>query len=211
MNTTTTRGFLRGASLTGAQGFALAFGVLGVVSHLITLNITEFNANLALTTLLFAGAGALGAASLATEANWRSYGVLFALAGFIGCGGGYMLTTLSFVSRAQLEKMNATLWQGIHIVQFAIIGALTGLFIGIALWKWRASARLVIAGGLGFGIGYLVQVSLNDLVAEWLSDWVTRFAANDLVHMLLAGLLWGLGSAVCGLLGGAALGLALER
>ena len=67
-------------------------------------------------------------------------------------------------------------------------------------------ALLVLAGALGFGVGYLMQASLNDLFAEPLSELVARFTESDAFNLIIASLLWGLGSGLCGLLGGGAIG-----
>jgi hypothetical protein len=205
-----TRAFLAGASLAGAQGFAIAFAAMGLLMRVVTLNVTDASMNLALGTMLYGAAGALGAAYLASTMQWRTLTVLFALGGILGCGGGYLITGLLLTSRVQPEISNRTMVEAVYISQHAIIGALLGLFLGIALWDPKKLALLVLAGALGFGIGYLMQASLNDLLAEPLSDLVGRFTQSDAINLIAASLLWGLGSAVGGLLGGGVLGYALE-
>lgn len=208
--TMNTRTFLSGASLAGAQGFATAFAAMGLISRIVTLNVTEPNLLLALGTILYGTAGALGAAYLASTMKWRSLTLLFALGGILGCGGGYLLTGLFLTPQVHPQISNRTMVEAVYIAQHAVIGALLGLFLGIAFWDPKKILYLMFAGAMGFGIGYLMQSSLNDLLADLLSDLVARFTQSDAVNLLAASLLWGLGSAFCGLLGGGVLGYALE-
>lgn len=207
---TNTRVFLSGASLAGAQGFAIAFAAMGLLARILTINVTDANLVMALQTILYGAAGALGAAYLASTMQWKSLTLLFALAGILGCGGGYLITSLFLTPRVHPEISNRTTVEAVYIVQHAIIGALLGLFLGIAIWDPKKLALLIVAGALGFGIGFLMQMSLNDLLAEPLSDFVARFTDSNALNLIAASLLWGLGSGVCGLLGGGAIGYALE-
>jgi hypothetical protein len=204
------RAFLAGASLAGAQGFAIAFAAMGLLSRIVTLNVTDPNLLLALGTILYGAAGALGAAYLASTMQWRAFTLLFALGGILGCGGGYLMTSLLLTSRVEPEISNRTMVEAVYIAQHALIGALLGLFLGIAIWDPKKLLFLVLAGALGFGIGYLMQASLNDLLSDPLSEFVARFTESDALNLIAASLLWGLGSALCGLLGGGAVGYALE-
>ncbi len=208
--TENTKAFLAGASLAGAQGFAIAFAAMGLLSRIVTINVTDANLNLALGTILFGAAGALGAAYLASTMQWRAFTVLFALGGILGCGGGYLITTLLLTSRVQPEISNRTTIEAVYIAQHAVIGAALGLFLGVAIWDPKKLLLLIVTGAFGFGIGYLMQVSLNDLLAEPVSDLVARFSGSDTLNLIAASLLWGVGSALCGLLGGGAIGYALE-
>lgn len=212
MNSTMTspRAFLAGSSLAGAQGFGIAFAAMGMVLRVLTLNVTDPNLNLALGTILYGAAGALGAAYLASATRWRAYTMLFALGGILGCGGGYIVTTLALTSRIHPEITLRVIIEGVSILQHVIIGALLGLFLGIAIWKPRTLAFLIIGGALGFGIGFLMQVSLNDLLSAPLADFIARITESDAVNLIAASLLWGLGSALCGMLGGGAIGYALD-
>lgn len=214
MNSTTVtehpRTFLAGASLAGAQGFAIAFAAMGMVGRVLMLNVTDSNLSLAIGALLYGAAGALGAAYLAAATRWRAYTLLFALSGILGLGGGYLVTSLFLTARFNPETtMRATL-EGVQILQHAMMGALLGMFLGISLWKPRLAFALVIAGGIGFGLGFLMQTSLNDLLANPLSDFVARFTESNAVSVIAASLLWGVCSALCGLMGGGAIGYALE-
>ncbi len=204
------RAFLAGASLAGAQGFAIAFAAMGLLMRVVTINVSDASMMLALGTMLYGAAGALGAAYLASTMHWRALTVLFALGGILGCGGGYLVTGLLLTARVQPEISNRTMVEAVYIAQHAVIGALLGMFLGIALWDPKKLVLLVLAGAVGFGIGYLMQASLNDLLAEPLSDLVGRFTQSDALNLIAASLLWGLGSAVGGLLGGGVLGYALE-
>ena len=193
--------FLSGTSLVGAQGFAIAFAALGMIFRVLTYNITDPNINLALGTVLYAAAGALGAAYLATTMNWRGHTMLFTLAGILGCGGGYLITTFLFTSRLQPDITFRTTLEATYIGQAAVIGALLGLFLGIVIGNPRGVLLLILGGAIGFGIGYLMQTSLNDLLAEPLGDFVGRFTDSDSINLIVASLLWGLGSGLCGLIG----------
>lgn len=203
--------FLAGASLVGAQGFAIAFAAMGLLSRILTINVVDPNLNLALGTILYGAAGALGAAYLASTMQWKAFTLLFALGGILGCGGGYLATSMLLTSRVHPEISNRTLVEAVYIGQHVVIGALLGLFLGIAIWDPKKMAFLIVAGAVGFGVGYLMQASLNDLLAEPLSDLVARFTNSDAVNLIAASLLWGLGSALFGLLGGGVVGYALEH
>lgn len=204
------KAFLAGASLAGAQGFAVAFAAMGLLTRILTINVTDPNMLLALGTLLYGAAGALGAAYLASTMEWKNFTLLFALGGILGFGGGYLVTSLLLTSRVQPEIANRTILEAVYIAQHAIIGALLGLFIGIAIWNPKKLLLLILAGAIGFGIGYLMQASLNDLLSDPLSELVSRVTESDAVNLIIASLLWGVGSALCGLLGGGILGYALE-
>lgn len=207
---TNMRVFLAGASLAGAQGFAIAFAAMGLLSRVLTLNVSDPNLSLALGTVLYGAAGALGAAYLASTMQWRAFILLFALGGILGSGGGYLLTTLLLTSRVEPESSSRTMMEAVFIAQHVVIGALLGLFLGIPIWNPKKLVLLMLAGAIGFGIGYLMQASLNDLLADPLGELVARFTESDAVNVIAASLLWGLGSALCGVLGGGAIGYALE-
>jgi hypothetical protein len=207
---TTPRAFLAGASLAGAQGFAIAFAAMGMLMRVLSVNVTDPNLILAVGTLFYGAAGALGAAYLASATRWRAYTVLFALSGILGCGGGYMLTSLFLTARVNPETTIRAAVEGIAILQHAVIGALLGVFLGIAIWKPRTALALVIAGAVGFGLGFLMQTSLNDLLAAPLAEFVGRFSESETINLIAASLLWGVCSALCGLMGGGAIGYALE-
>lgn len=210
MNTTAHRAFLSGASLASAQGFAIAFAAMGMVLRVVTLNVEDANLSLAIGTLLYGAAGALGAAYLASTMNWRSVALLFTLGGILGAGGGFMLTTLGLTARIHPDLAFRTTVEAVYITQHAIIGGLIGLFLGIAAWSPRRLLLLVVLGAAGFGLGYLMQTSLNDLLAEPLADLVGSVTDSEAVNIIAASLLWGVGSALCGLLGGGAIGYAFE-
>ncbi|MDL1897571.1 hypothetical protein FBQ82_15005 [Anaerolineae bacterium CFX7] len=220
MNTTTMsqdvpsappRAFLAGASLAGAEGFAVAFAAMGMLMRVLSVNVTDPNLILAVGAFLYGTAGALGAAYLASATRWRAYTVLFALSGILGCGGGYLLTSLFLTARVNPESAVRAAVEGIAIIQHAIIGGLLGLFLGIVVGKPRATVWLILAGALGFGLGFLMQTSLNDLLAVPLSDAVERFTESGAIDLIVASLLWGMCGALGGLMGGGAIGYALER
>src|SRR5258708_1904403 len=205
-----TRTFLAGASLAGAQGFAIAFAAMGLLTRIVTINITDPNLTLALGTILYGAAGALGAAYLASHMHWRHLTLLFTLGGILGCGGGYLLTSILLTSHAQPQISNRTVVEAFYIAQHAIIGGILGLVLGVAFWNPKKIAFLIIAGAIGFGIGYLMQASLNDLLSGPLSELVGKFTQSASINLIAASLLWGLGSLLCGLLGVGVLGYALE-
>ena len=182
-----------------------------MLARVLTLNVSEFNFGLALSTLLFASAGALGAWLLANGSNYRSHSIQFALAGFIGIGGGFLASTLALSLWINLSDLSETALTGVYIAQYALMGGLTGLFIGIALREGRRIFLLFIAGAIGFGIGFLVQQSLIDMLALPLSNFVAAIRDDPCVHSIAASLLWGLASALTGLIGGMSLGWALEK
>lgn len=210
MNTTTHRAFLSGPSLAGAQGFAVAFAALGLIGRVILYNAPDPNMNLAFTILLYGAAGALGSAYLASAMEWKGLTLLFALGGILGCGGGYLVTWFLFIRNVQPEITYHTTIEATYILQHVFIGAALGAFLGLAAWSPRRFLLLVLAGAVGFGIGYLMQTSLNDLLAEPLSDFVGNYTDSESINLVAASLLWGLGSGLCGLMGGGVLGYAFE-
>lgn len=210
MNTTTHRAFLAGPSLAGAQGFAVAFAALGLIGRVVSINVTDANMQLALTILLYGAAGALGSAYLASTMEWKGILLLFALGGILGCGGGYLVTWFLFIRNVEPDITYHTTIEAAYILQHVLIGAALGAFLGIATGSPRRLLFLVVAGAVGFGIGYLMQTSLNDLLAEPLSDFVGSHTDSDSINLIAASLLWGLGSGLCGLMGGGVLGYAFE-
>lgn len=211
MNASSTRSFLTGASLSGAQGFALSFALVGMLARVLTLNVSEFNLGVAISALLFALAGALGAGILANGSAYGANSIPFALAGFIGVGGGFLLSTLALSQWITLADLGETAVTGIYIVQYALMGGLTGLLIGMVLGNGRRIILLILAGAVGFGVGFLVQQSLIDMFALPLSNFVAGIRDDPRIHSIAASLLWGVASAVTGLLGGMCLGWALEK
>ncbi len=207
----TPRAFLAGASLAGAQGFAVAFAAMGMLMRVLSLYLTDPNLMLAVGIFLYGAAGALGAAWLAATTRWRAYTLLFILSGILGCGGGYLLTSIFLTARVNPQTTIRAALEGVTIIQYAILGALLGFFLGVAIWKPRTMLVLIFAGAVGFGLGFLMQTSLNDLLAMPLSEVVGRFTASQTADIIAASLLWGTASALCGLMGGGIIGYALER
>lgn len=207
---TKSRAFLAGASLAGAEGFAIAFAAMGMLMRVLSINIADPNMVLAVGTLLYAAAGALGAGYLASATRWRAYTLLFALSGILGCGGGYLLTSFLLTARVNPETTIRAAVEGVAILQHAAIGALLGVFLGIVVWKPRTALALVLAGAIGFGLGFLMQASLNDLLSAPISDFIGRFTRSETIDLIAASLLWGVCSALCGLMGGGAIGYALD-
>lgn len=207
---TKSRAFLAGASLAGAEGFGIAFAAMGMLMRVLSINIGDPNMVLAIGTLLYAAAGALGAGYLASATRWRAYTLLFALSGILGCGGGYLLTSFFLTARVNPETTIRAAVEGVSILQHAVIGALLGVFLGIAVWKPRTAVALVIGGALGFGLGFLMQASLNDLLSTPLSEFIGRFTESATIDLIAASLLWGVCGALSGVMGGGAIGYALE-
>jgi len=207
----TPRAFLAGASLAGAQGFAVAFAAMGMLMRALSIHLTDPNLMLAVGIFLYGAAGALGAAWLAATTRWRAYTLLFALSGILGCGGGYLLTSIFLTARVNPQTTIRAALEGVTIIQYAILGALLGFFLGVAIWKPRTMLVLIFAGAVGFGLGFLMQTSLNDLLAMPLSEVVGRLTPSPTADIIAASLLWGAASALCGLMGGGIIGYALER
>ena len=93
--------------------------------------------------------GAIGGASLGWALGGWKRACLLALASAIGFGGG---RALSIILAFNYE------WYGIgfQALAGAIIGAIGGLSLGIALKNWAWGVFLTIAGAVGFSIGYLI-------------------------------------------------------
>jgi hypothetical protein len=99
--------------------------------------------------------GAISGASLGWAlGGWRKAWPC-ALAGAIGFGGGHGLTIISSFSFE---------WYGIgfQAIMGAIMGALGGLSLGIALKNFSWAGFLMLAGAIGFSIGYVVCRQIID-------------------------------------------------
>jgi hypothetical protein len=144
---------LRSAALA-ALGFGFGLALSGLIGGALNYQIHDFNTGLLLGSILYAGAGALGGASLVWDSRSPRRALRLALAAAVGLGLGYFITT-TIVSVWIDEHVQGTLiWTFVFIVQYALIGALAGLLLGLVQPdRWR-TVWLVLAGLIGFGLLY---------------------------------------------------------
>lgn len=191
----------------GAIGFGVGFALFGVVMGAMSRSIFNFNTGLQLGTLLYALAGGfggalLGAASKSQSAVWR-----FALAGLVGCGAGFFGTTLT------LSYLDLWISGYLNIIaqttQYIVIGAGVGALLGGVQKNWKLAGRLTLTGAISFGFGFLVQGAVLIAMGRLIDNLVPG-ASGELTHdRLTTAIMFGLSSAIIGICGGAALGLAL--
>ncbi len=129
-------------AIFGSIGFGIGLTIIAVI------RIEPFLVGLFLP-------GAVGGASLGLAlGGWRKAWPL-ALAGAIGFGGGRALTII-FAFTFE--------WYGIgfQAIMGAIIGAIGGLSLGIALKNLAWARFLTVAGAIGFSIGYVAYRQIID-------------------------------------------------
>jgi hypothetical protein len=185
-------------------GFALAWLVLGVASRQTQLISTVPQ----LGTVVFAGGSALGSAALAWGDASKRRSLLLALAGALGCGLGLYITTtiVSVWVDAPASPVQGVLaWEVVDTLQYALIGAFTGALLGLAQRDLHRTARLALAGLLGFGLLYLshyllVFVRPMDQILPGVSGEIW----HDSVVMAIGFFVWG---GIGGAIGGACLGV----
>ena len=129
-------------AIFGAIGFGVGLTIIAVI------RIEPFLVGLFLP-------GAVGGALLGWAlGGWKKAWPL-ALAGAIGFGGGRALTIILAFSFG---------WYGIgfQAIMGAIIGAVGGLSLGIALKNLAWAGFLALAGAIGFSIGYVAYRQIID-------------------------------------------------
>jgi hypothetical protein len=182
-------------------GFALAWSVVaaaGRQSH------DDFAFRL-LGTVAFAGAGALGGVALAWGHESKHRAALLALAGALGCGLGWFVTATivsAWIDEPGSPVNGFVAWEVVDTLQFAAIGALTGALLSLAPRDRRRTARLLLAGLLGFGLFFLSHNFVDRL--STLVPGTRGEIWRDGIVMALGPLLWG---GVGGAIGGACLGI----
>jgi len=164
---------------------AIGFGVGGAIAGAVTRDSNTF--------LSFATLGIFGGASLGfVSKGWRG-AVSLAIAG----GAGFVVGT--FLSVIIGMGLGLTLPKPINeiyglvtpFIMGAIIGALGGMALSLALRDWRGVGLLALAGAVGCGIAAQINQSL-------LLSLLTTRILSTVVPL-----------AIWGLIGGAAIGAAL--
>ena len=168
-------------ALWGAVGFCVGGAIAGAIT-------SDSN-----TFLGFAILGIFGGASLGLVLKGWKGAVLLAIAG----GAGFVVGTfLSVIIGMGLGLMLPEPVDEIYIivtpfVMGAIIGAVGGIALGMALKDWRGVGLLALVGAVGFGIAAQINQSL-------LLNLLTTRILSTVVPLTI----WGL-------IGGACLGAAL--
>jgi len=113
-------------------------------------------ANYALWGILGFGAGGIlylegviGGFCLGLALRSRKQAWLLALAGFVGFGVGRV--AMIFMGYAMFDWGCEPI--GVLVVTGAVLGAIGGFSLGVALKDWRVAGFLALAGAIGFGIG----------------------------------------------------------
>ena len=148
-----------------ALGFGIGFAFAGLVGGALSLQIHDDNTSRALNTLLYALAGALGGATL----GWgrQSDKCWLAVAGALSCALGYYITA-AIVSTYVDEHIQGFLaWDIALTIQFATIGSLTGLFLGLVQRSRQRLLRMILAGTIGFAPYYLASQLLVVIDPVW--------------------------------------------
>ena len=139
----------------------------------------------------------------------RKHRGLVPLAGAMGCGLGFYITTtiVSVWIDAPASPVQGFLaWQVVHTIKYAAIGAFTGALLGLAQRDWRRTVGLVLAGLLGFGLLYLSS-NLILVAGHW--DTLVPGMSGEIWHdSIVMGIGDGLWFAVGGVIGGTCLGVA---
>jgi hypothetical protein len=137
----------------GALGYGVSFGIYGVVSVALRPQIRDFYLNLALGFILYAFCSGLGAASLGKACKSADIYRL-AGAGAIGCSFAHVVTVIpSNILSNFLAGMS--LWGAYRVaetVRFALVGAFTGLSLGVVQKDWKQARMLAVAGAIGFAV-----------------------------------------------------------
>jgi predicted neutral ceramidase superfamily lipid hydrolase len=195
----------------GAIGFGLGLALAGAIYGAVTFRVNDFNLNVLLGSLLFALAGAIGGALLGVTRAVRASIGLFTLAGAVALGLGYFLTVnlySTYLSDA-LTTNSASIIA--YVLQFALIGALAGAFMGAVQRDGRQALTLAVAGAFGFGIGFFLQDALGSRLEEPFSSLVPGTLGDPTHDSLTLAIVFGLTFLVAGLIGGAGLGLGLGQ
>lgn len=186
----------------GAVGFGLgqclAWGTIGAFNPLVQ----DFRVGHWIGTLLAALVGAIGGATLGTAHSPPKKLGRFALAGAIGQGLGFYLMTLFFSVYIEPRISGCAAFTIAYSIQYAIIGALTGALLGDVQAERGQTGRLALAGGIGFGLGWLIFELVSHLVGR---------ISIDVPNSLLLALNAGVSGVMLGAVGGAFLGFTWER
>ncbi|MFC1871511.1 hypothetical protein ACFLYF_03830 [Chloroflexota bacterium] len=168
-------------SLWGAVGFCVGGAIAGAVTR---------DSN---TFLSFAILGIFGGASLGfVTKGWKS-AVFLALAGGAGFVCGTFLSVVIGMGLGLIlpKPINEIYGLVTPFIMGAIIGAIGGMALGLALRDWRGAGLLALAGAVGCGIAAQINQSL-------ILDLLTARILSTVVPL-----------SIWGFIGGASLGAAL--
>ena len=191
----------------GALGFGLGLSLAVAAPIAFRHQITSFSTSLAVGTALYALAGAIGGAMLGLAGGSRQPVWVLALAGGLGCGLGFLLTTYA-ITYFVYDRFSGGLVSTLAMtIQFGLVGASTGAWLGAAQRSWRPVAWLTVAGAVGFGLYYSTLEGLDRLrlSIDAVVPRVMGEPTHDLITLTLAFAFWG---ALGGIVVGACLGLA---
>ena len=182
--------------LVGAVGFGVGGGIWGFILFR-SIPPTEYLPNLFSYTTGGIVLGAVGGASLASPSKDIKKMLRFALFGAIGFFIGFIITAIisyplfifgSWFMRFLISYKMQESWESMSVLNslaigdavlcFVVVGAIGGLFYGLALKKNIKSFTL--SGAIGFGLGSLIAPVIGNLVemvsGSLLAAYVTTFA-----------------------------------
>lgn len=201
MTTVISRQQLTRCALWVAAGFGVA---LGIVSALVggmdaAFHIRDFDSGLSIGTLAYAIAGACGGVAIAFSiARYNKTGAL-ALAGALGLGVGYFVTTVMHSVYIEPRVTGEVAFASASMVRFALIGAWTGLLLGAVQSNWKYIWLVIVAGAIGFGLASLAQTVANPALSR----------ISETPNAIANAINFGIQGAIGGLIGGAFLGAAM--
>jgi len=195
----------------GALGFGIGFALVGLLQSMLS-GAAMGHSTLApalIGTVSYPLAGALSGALLGMAGGSRRRALAFALVGSLAFSLGAWVTNYA----AMLPALAGSPWESmLSLVQLTLIGAISGMLVGVGQRSWGQAARLGLKGALVFGLGRIAGFVLA-LVPWGIAQAVASYQAPPANAWLMAMpfFLMIFTGIVAGAIGGAYLGLAVGR
>ncbi len=195
--------------LLGIIGFGVGMGAAGAVFGGTTFRVSDFETNLFVGTGLFLLGGLIGGACLALGQRFGLPRVVAsALAGGIGLGLGYFATVSVYSTYFADSIQGDTMAMAAYVIQFAVIGATAGLLLALLQRSGLRALLLVLAGAIGFGLGFFVQDIVGSVVDQPISNMIPGQLGDPNHDSLTLAAIFGVTFLLAGAIGGGGLGLA---
>ena len=196
------------ASLLGALGFGMGFGLLILLRAIINPAnddlLTNFGAAWLRETFLFAVMGVLGGALIGFSGKSARISTRLALAGGLGCCIGGSLGTLFLYWFYRFgfpgwvaETTPAWLNYLPQMIAAMLIGALSGAALGVSQGNRQQTVRLAQAGAIGFAAAHIPsEIGFSLARIFWMNTqyaqfWVVPLAFSALISGLIGGAILG--------------------
>ena len=201
------------ASLLGALGFGMGFGLLILLRALIDPANEGFLAGFGVVwareTFLFAVMGILGGALIGFSSRSARISMRLALAGGLGCGIGGSLGVLFLYWFYHFgfpgwDAVTSLAWLNDlpQMIDSMLIGALSGAALGVTQGDRQQTVRLAQAGAIGFAAAEIPgEIAFTFAHTFWMNTAYAQFWVVPLAFS----------SMVSGLIGGAVLGWVMSR